>query len=115
MAEEKKVAVVIAREGMGQADPELQLRLVGNFLHALEAERKLPSAICVYAEGVRLVTGDSPVLANLRTLEALGVPIVVCRTCLDYYGLAEQVAVGDVGTMGGIVTALFEADSVVYL
>ena len=115
MSEEKKVAVVIAREGMGQADPELQLRLVGNFLHALEAERKLPSAICIYAEGVRLVTAESPVLANLRTLEALGVPILVCRTCLDFYGLEDQVAVGTVGNMGGIVAALFEADSVIHL
>ena len=83
MADRKSVVICLTREGMGQAERELSLRLVSNFLHALEAERQMPAAICCYAEGVRLTVEGSPVLANLKMLEALGVPILVCRTCLD--------------------------------
>ncbi len=115
MADRKSVVICLTREGMGQAERELSLRLVSNFLHALEAERQMPAAICCYAEGVRLTVEGSPVLANLKTLEALGVPILVCRTCLEYYGLTERVAVGTIGTMAGIVATLFAADSVINL
>ena len=112
---EKKVAVTIGREGIGHGDTELGRRLVASFLHALEAERRFPCAICFFTEGVRLVVEESPVLDHLRTLEALGVRLLICRTCLDHYALTERVAVGTISNMGDIVAALFEADSVINL
>lgn len=115
MADGKSIVVCVSREGMGQAEGELSMRLLGNFLHALETEQKLPTAICFFAEGVRLVLDDSPVLPYLHTLQALGVRLLVCRTCLDYYGVADRVAAGTIGNMAGIVTAMFEADSVITL
>ena len=115
VADEREVVVTITHEGMGQGDGALRQRLIGNFLHALEAERKMPAAICLLTEGVRLAVEDSPVLPNLRTLEALGVRILICRTCLDHYGLLEQVAAGTVSNMAAIVAAMYEADSVINL
>ncbi|MBI3944732.1 MAG: sulfurtransferase-like selenium metabolism protein YedF [Armatimonadetes bacterium] len=107
--------LVIAGETMGQGDPELGRRLLGNFLHALEAGRRFPDTICFYNEGVRLVVQGSPALQNLQTLEALGVRLLACRTCIEFYGLGDRVAVGTVGTMADIVAALFDAGSVIRL
>ncbi|MBI3911935.1 MAG: DsrE family protein [Armatimonadetes bacterium] len=113
MAEEKKVVLAITREGMGQADPELQMRLMTNFLRVLATERQLPSAICLYGDGVRLAIEGSAALDGFRALEEMGVPIILCRTCLEYCGLTDFVAVGKIGTMSEIVGALFEADSII--
>ena len=41
--------------------------------------------------------------------------LVVCKTCLDYLGLTDQVRVGIVGGMTDIIAAMWEADSVVTL
>ena len=58
----------------------------------------------------------SPVLSELRELESRGVEIILCSTCLDRLGLTEDhVAVGIVGGMGDIITAMTAADSVITL
>jgi peroxiredoxin family protein len=81
----------------------------------LDDSRTLPAAICFYTDGVKLVCDGSPILNELRALEAGGVHLVVCQTCLDYFGLADRVRVGVVGGMTDIITAMWEADSVITL
>ena len=56
-----------------------------------------------------------PVIESLRELEAIGVELVLCQTCLNYFGLAEQVQVGVVGGMGDIIEALTKAGKVISL
>jgi peroxiredoxin family protein len=55
------------------------------------------------------------VLDELRALTAKGVELVLCSTCLDTFGLRDQVAVGVVGGMGDIITAMSNADSAITL
>ncbi len=68
-----------------------------------------------YTGGVKLVCEGSPILAELAALEAQGVHLVICKTCLDYFGLADRVRVGVVGGMTDIITAMWMADSVIEL
>ncbi len=86
--------ILVTRNGMGDADPELQQLLVAKYFQILLDDGKLPAAICFYAEGVRLTCNGSPVLDVLRALEAAGVHLIVCTTCLNFYGLTDQRAVG---------------------
>lgn len=109
------LAVVITRDGMGSADAELQHKLVRTWLKVVAENGKLPGAICFYTDGVKLVLEGSPVLEELRALEAAGVHLVICKTCLDHFGLADRVAVGVVGGMGDIVAAQWSADRVITL
>ena len=39
--------------------------------------------------------------------------MILCCTCLDYFGLMDKVAVGSVGKMTDIVAAIEEATKVV--
>jgi hypothetical protein len=55
----------------------------------------------------------SPILEPLKELEARGVHLVLCRTCLEHHGLLDQVRVGVVGGMGDIVAAQAMASKVV--
>lgn len=105
--------ILVTRNGMGDADPELQQILAAKYFQILLDDGKLPAAICFYGDGVKLACTGSPALDVLRALEAAGVRLIVCTTCLNFYGLAEQRAVGLAGGMGDIVEAQWRADKVI--
>ncbi len=107
--------ILINRAGMGEAEPALQQKLLATYLRLLNENNSLPAAICVYAEGVKLVVTGSPVLAELQALEARGVHVISCLTCLDYFGLVEQLAVGVIGGMPDIIAAQWGAQKVITL
>ena len=111
----KDTLVVIAREGMGSAEPALRMKLVGTWLTLLLQGESLPGAICFYTDGVKLAVEGSPVLEQLGKLEEKGVHLILCKTCLDFFGLSEKVRVGVVGGMGDILAAQTIATKVVNL
>jgi len=107
--------ILISHNGMGKADQELQHKLVGTYLKLLDEHNLLPGAICFYTEGVHLVVEGSPVLDTLASLEAKGVRLILCSTCLNYFILLDKVKVGIVGGMGDILEAQFRASKVISL
>jgi hypothetical protein len=50
---------------------------------------------------------------DLEELEAAGITILVCGTCLDYFNLLERKQVGQTTNMLDIVTAMQLADKVI--
>ena len=113
MKSAKDTVILVTRNGMGSGDAALQLKLMGTWLNLLLEEGNLPSAICFYTDGVRLAVEGSPVLDELKALEAAGVRLILCTTCLNTYGLTDLVRVGIVGGMSDIITAMFSADKVI--
>ena len=112
---DSETVILITRNGMGQADPELQHKLITTYLRLLDENNILPAAICFYTEGVNLAVTGSPVLESLRSLEAKGVRLILCSTCLDFYHLADQVQVGIPGGMTDIIEAQRRAVKVITL
>jgi len=104
--------ILVTRNGMGEADFELQSKLINTYFRLLNENDILPAVICFYADGVKLVVNGSPVLDTLKSLEEKGVRLVLCNTCLNFYGLAEKVQVGVVGGMGDIIEAQVKASKV---
>jgi intracellular sulfur oxidation DsrE/DsrF family protein len=104
--------ILITRNGMGHADPELQLKLITTYLKLLDEHDILPAVICFYTEGVKLAVSGSPVLESLHSLEAKGVRLILCSTCLNFYQLADQVQVGIPGGMTDIIEAQRRAGKV---
>jgi len=51
----------------------------------------------------------------LRALSASGVSILVCGTCLDFFGLLQQKVLGDTTNMLDVVTSLALADKVIQI
>jgi hypothetical protein len=105
--------ILVTRNGMGDAEPELQRRLITTYFKLLDENNILPAAICFYTDGVKLVVSGSPVLDQLKALEVKGVRLVLCSTCLNYFGLADQVQVGVVGGMTDILEAQLRAAKVI--
>ena len=105
--------VLVTREGMGDAEPELRLKLIQIYFKLLDESNTLPAAICFYTDGVKLVVTGSPVLDSLKSLELKGVRLILCSTCLGYFKLTEQVQVGIIGGMTDIIEAQFKAGKVI--
>jgi sulfur relay (sulfurtransferase) complex TusBCD TusD component (DsrE family) len=107
--------ILIARDGMGEAPVELRHKLIESYLTLLLQNEMLPRAICFYGAGVHLVTEGSPLVEELKALEARGVRLIACATCATFFGLVDQVKVGVVGGMGDILEAQWKADKVIAL
>ena len=106
-------AILITRNGMGHAKAELQQRLIKTYLTMLDDNDMLPGIICFYTDGVKLVVEGSPVLYVLKSLEAKGVRLIICNTCLKYFDLTDKLRVGIVGGMHDIITAQWQARKVI--
>ncbi len=111
----KESVLLITSYGMGNGPEELRLKLMGKYLELLLMQETLPAAICFYTEGVKLAVEGSPLLEKLHALEAKGVRLILCSTCLDYFGLAEKAKAGIVGGMGDILEAQRRAEKVISL
>lgn len=109
------LVVLVNRYGMGEAHAELQHKLFKTYLKVIMGDNHLPKAICFYADGVKLAVEGSPMLDELHQLEAKGVDLILCATCLNDLGLMDQVAVGIVGGMTDITAAMWQADKVITL
>ena len=111
----KDTVILVTRRGMGTAPgaTELPVKLIGKYFSLLLEGGDLPAAICFYTDGVRLTVAGSPVLDSLQALEARGVRLIICSTCLETFGLSDQVRVGIVGGMGDIMEAQFKAGKVI--
>ncbi len=110
---DRTTVLVFTRAGLGEADPGLQGRLAVTFLTLLNEHDLLPAKICFYTDGVRLVCEGSPVLEELKALEDQEVELIICKTCIDYFDLADKVRVGVVGGMADIITAMQQAEKVI--
>lgn len=109
----RRVVVVIASASMGEGSEELGGALMKGFIYALSQQDALPAAILLYNGGVRLAVEGSASLEDLKSLEAQGVEILSCGTCLNFYGLTDKLAVGEVTNMYTIVEKMTDADLVV--
>jgi intracellular sulfur oxidation DsrE/DsrF family protein len=107
--------LLITNDGMGHAEPELGRKLLLKYLDLVAENGTPPGAIAFYTRGVMLVTEGSPAIERFAALERLGVRLIVCKTCLDFFGVADKVRVGVVGGMGDIVAAQVLARKVVTL
>ena len=107
--------ILMTREGMGSADATLQQKLLNIYLALLLENESLPDAICFYTDGVKLVVEGSPLLERLTEIEKMGVRLIICSTCLNFYGLTEKVRVGIIGGMPDIIEVQAKADKVITL
>ena len=110
---EKNTVVVIASSKMGAGSDELGAILMKGFIFALSQQDELPKTILFYNGGARLTCEESPSLEDLRSMEAQGVEIFTCGTCLNHYGLTDKLKVGEVTNMYSIAEKMTGADLLV--
>lgn len=109
----RNVVVAITAETMGTGDDVLGRKLMVSFVYSLTQLDELPATIVLYNGGAHLSCEGSPALDDLRGLAESGVEVLTCGTCLDHYGIADTLAVGEVTNMYVIAQRLTGASLVV--
>ena len=105
--------VVLSADTMGAGDEKLGRKLMKAFIFALTSQDEAPEKVICYNSGAYLTTRDPDTVKDLKTLEEAGTTVMTCGTCLDYYGLKEELKVGVISNMYDIVEAQMKAASVI--
>lgn len=109
----KGMVVVLSANVMGGGDEKLGKTLMKAFVFALTKQDVLPDTILCYNSGAYLTCEGSDSLDDFRELEAEGVNIMTCGTCLDFYGIKDMLAVGTVTNMYDIVETMEKAKQII--
>lgn len=105
--------VVVSSDRMGTGNDELGKVLIKGFIYAVTQLDTLPKKMLFYNGGATLTTEGSDSIEDLKSLEAQGVEILTCGTCLDYYHLKDKLVVGGVTNMYSIVESMAEAGKII--
>jgi selenium metabolism protein YedF len=114
-SEASKTLVFLTADTIGAGDDTLGSRLMGNFLNTLPELGDTLWRIIMVNGAVKLATASNPAVEALKKLEAAGVSILVCGTCLEFFKLMDQKAVGQVTNMLDVVTSQQVADKIISL
>lgn len=105
--------VVISSSTMGSGDDELGKNLMKAYIFALTNVTPTPDNIIFYNGGAHLTVEGSASLEDLKNLEKAGVNIMTCGTCLNFYGIAEKLQVGQVSNMYDIAQTMADSGLVI--
>ena len=85
------------------------------FIYAVSQLEELPKTILFYNGGATITVEGSVSLEDLKNMEAQGVTIKTCGTCLDYYGIRDKLGVGGVTNLYAIAEIIATEPDVVSL
>lgn len=112
-ADAETITVFITAEGMGRGSDELGGKLMLNFVATLPELGPGLWRVVLVNGGVRLACEGHPCLEKLAALAEAGVSVLVCGTCLGFFGLMEKKRVGETTNMLDVVTSLGLAGKVI--
>ena len=115
-ARKRRPVVFIASSYVGE-DPELGKILIKGFIKTFLNADPMPEKIVLINTAVKLACkgADEEILNALKELSERGVEIICCGTCLDYFGLLDQLEVGVASNAYDVVQSLVNASSVIRL
>jgi len=98
---------------IGRGDDELGGILVKSILYSFLEVDIQPDTIIFMNSGIKLAIEGAQTLEDLKKLEAAGVDILVCGTCLDFFDIKDKLAIGEISNAYTIAETLLEAGNVV--
>jgi selenium metabolism protein YedF len=107
--------LVLDADTLGRGNDDLGAQLVVNFLRTIAFRDEVPGAVVCYNTGVKLAEQGSPAVPMLEALAQKGAEIVLCGTCVNFFNLADRLAIGRVGNMQEIVDLLMKGQRTIYV
>ncbi|SHK14803.1 selenium metabolism protein YedF [Anaerobranca californiensis DSM 14826] len=103
---------LIKSKTLGVGDEKLGEGLMKAFIYTLTQKDKAPKRIMLLNSGVFLAVKGSQTVDDLKVLAQKGTEILSCGTCLDFYNVKEQLAVGTITNMYDIVENLTDDNTI---
>ncbi|HEY2420722.1 MAG TPA: DsrE family protein [Neobacillus sp.] len=99
----KNKVILVSSKQLGSGDQQLGETILETYFTLLKQQDELPIAVFCMNSGVLTMTGDSFISVHLKEMEEKGVKILACKTCVDHYGIEEQLTVGKVSGMAHFI------------
>ncbi len=115
MTAQKPLIITISADTMGRGDDKLGATLLKMFIHSVTELDVLPEQILFFNGGAKLTISGSAALSDLRELTEKGVKIATCGACLDFYGIKDELAIGEITNMFTIAQTLASAGNTIML
>ncbi len=118
IAEEKaesNIVVFISGECIGSEEPELGKMLMKGFIGNIKNLDQRPKTVIFVNNSVRMLTTNVETVELVKELADMGIEILACGACLEYFQLVDYLKVGTVSDSYTVSNKLFNADKVVRL
>lgn len=106
--------IFFGKDYVGEGDYTLGNNLAKMALYTLSESDDAPGCVIFMNSGVKLPTSEKmDIINSLSVLQSKGTEILVCGTCLNYYGLTDKLKIGTVSNMYEIMEKLKEAEKII--
>lgn len=112
--EEKDILLIVGTDALGKEEG-LGKILIKGFFETMKVTKEIPHTIFFLNAGVKLTTTDTEIIPILKDIEAMGVEIYSCGTCLKHYNLEPELKVGHRGTTNHIVEGIKDFKKTVWI
>lgn len=110
----KHLLIIVSTDTMGKEE-ELGKILMKGYFETMKAYRQIPHTIIFLNAGVKLTTVNAEIIPVLKDIEAMGVEMYSCGTCLKYYNLESELKVGYRGTTNHVVEGMQDFQKTVWI
>ena len=111
---EKDLLLIVGSDTLGKEE-DLGRILMKGYFETMKVYGQIPHMIFFLNAGVKLTTLNKEIIPVLKDLEAMGVEIFSCGTCLKYYNLESELKVGRRGTTNHIVEGMQDFKKTVWI
>lgn len=105
--------IFINKSTIGVGDEELGQALMKMFLYTISESSDYPKSILFMNDGVKVPTLNKQAIEHLKELEEIGIKLLVCGACLNFYKLEDKLSVGSISNMYEILEAMKSAAKVI--
>jgi len=95
--------ILLTSDQIGAGDAGLGQTLLETFFVLMKQREDKPAASFCMNRGVFALTRKSFASVHLAELARAGVDVLACKTCIDFYGIADQLTAGEVSSMAVLV------------
>ena len=110
-----ETVLIFTSDRLGDGPEELGRLLMKNLIFTLLESRNLPSRMLFLNSGVKLTTEGSDVLEALEKLAGMGVEMLSCGLCLDFFGIKDKLRSGATTNMLTTVETILSTVRVIRL
>jgi len=110
----KSLLLIVGSDVLGKEEAIGKVLMKG-FFETMKVHKQVPHTIFFLNAGVQLTTTNEEMVPLLKEIEAMGVEIYSCGTCLKHYNLESSFKVGHRGTTNHIVEGLQDFAKVVWI
>ena len=110
---ETNTAVFISSNTMGKGEEELGKILIKGFIYSLSELLNPPEYLVFFNSGVKLTSKESNTIEDLKKITEKGTKVLACGTCVNYYNLGDEIAIGTIVNMYEITEIMTSCEKII--